>query len=192
MKLERICQYCNTSFIARTSVTKYCGDKCAKRAYKQKIKNKKIEVSNEETKRFKDSAIEELKVKLFLSVNEVASLLGCSRQNVYKMINSGKLEATNLLEKKTIIKRSDLDKLFNKPKESTQEAKQEELEKELNDWKQITEINLSDCYTITEVLQNFNITDSALNNLIKRHKILKIKSGWYVYVPKQIIEKLLS
>ncbi len=112
IQVQRICQHCNNEFTARTTVTKYCGDTCAKRAYKARLKVSKIETSNEQTQRIKNQPIEDLKAKEFLTVTQVSKLIGCSRQNVYKLINIGKLRATNILLKKTIVKRSDLDKLF--------------------------------------------------------------------------------
>jgi excisionase family DNA binding protein len=112
IQVQRICQHCNNEFTARTTVTQYCGDTCAKRAYKARLKVSKIETSNEQTQRIKNQPIEDLKAKEFLTVTQVSKLIGCSRQNVYKLINIGKLRATNILLKKTIVKRSDLDKLF--------------------------------------------------------------------------------
>ena len=49
IKITRICQHCGQEFIAQTTVTRYCGDNCAKRAYKARIKKQKIEASEVET-----------------------------------------------------------------------------------------------------------------------------------------------
>ena len=112
IKVQRMCQHCGNEFTARTTVTQYCSDNCSKRAYKARLRDSKIEQSNKETQRIKSQPIEELKTKEFLSVTQVSKLIGCSRQNIYNLINNGKLNATNILLKKTIIKRLDLDKLF--------------------------------------------------------------------------------
>ncbi len=48
----------------------------------------------------------------YLSVVQAAKLLGTSKHLIYTLIKQGKLKATNLAEKKTIIKRSEIDKLF--------------------------------------------------------------------------------
>ena len=115
IKVQRICQHCSKEFTARTTVTKYCSDKCSKAAYKARKRAEKVKQSNTETTRIKNQPIEQLKAKEFLTVTEVSKLIGCSRQNVYKLINTGKLKATNILEKKTIVRRCDLDKLFSEP-----------------------------------------------------------------------------
>lgn len=53
-----------------------------------------------------------LNSKEFLTVEEVALLLRCSKKTVYRFIKNGNIEAINLGERLTRIKRSTLDKLF--------------------------------------------------------------------------------
>lgn len=184
IKVQRICQHCGNEFTARTTITLYCSHRCNSAAYKQKVRQGKIEKSNKETQRIKKQPIEDLKALEFLTVTQVSKLIGCSRQNVYKLINIGKLRATNILQKKTIVKRSDLDKLFT---ESTKIVKSEdipEIQEEI--------FNLSECYTLTEVQDKYGISETALQNLIKRNSIPKIKKGWFAYIPKTVIDTLLN
>ena len=112
IKVQRICQHCGKEFTARTTVTKFCGDHCAKRAYKARQKAVKIEASNSETRQITARPIEELKVKEFLTVRDVATILNCSLRSVYYYIETGKLKAVNLSQRLTRVKRTDLDKLF--------------------------------------------------------------------------------
>ena len=112
IKINLICVECANDFTAKTTVTKYCSKKCNTRAYKRGKSSEKLLPIIQKTKRIQQKVIENLSLKEFLSVTEVSKLIGCSRQNVYKLINSGKLKATNLLLKKTIVKRVDLDQLF--------------------------------------------------------------------------------
>ncbi len=112
IKVQRICQHCGIEFIAKTVLTRFCSHNCNRKAYKLNLKAAKIEASNIETKLIKEKPLDEIKAKEFLSVRDVSKLIGCSRQNVYLLINTGKLKATNILKKKTIIRRSDLDKLL--------------------------------------------------------------------------------
>ena len=113
IEVQRICQYCGKEFTARTTVTQYCGDDCAKRAYKARQRAAKVEVSNKETMRIKAKPIEEIKAKEFLSVRDVATLLNCSVRSVYYYIKSGNIKAVNLAKRATRVKRSEIDKLFN-------------------------------------------------------------------------------
>ena len=79
LELQRICQHCNTSFIARTTVTKYCSHKCTSRAYKERKRAEKVQKSNTETIQTLIKPIEDLKAREFLTVRQVAKLLNCCR-----------------------------------------------------------------------------------------------------------------
>jgi len=113
IKVQRICQHCGCEFTARTTVTRYCSDNCAKRAYKVRKRAEKVIYSNRETYNIKTKPIEEIKAKEFLSVREASKLIGCSRQTIYTLINTGQLKAKNILTKKTIIRRTEIDRLLN-------------------------------------------------------------------------------
>lgn len=106
IEVKRICQVCSKEFIAKKTTTRCCSIECNRKAYKKNIKDFKIEKSNKETSELKFKPLEDLKAREFLTVSQVSKLIGCSRQNVYKLINTGKLKATNILIKKTIIKRA--------------------------------------------------------------------------------------
>lgn len=110
--IQRICEQCGNDFMARTTVTRFCSDTCAKRAYKSRQKNLKIESSNEHTRIIKTKPIDDIKAKEFLSVRDAAKLIGCSRQTVYTLINTGRIKGVNIKIKKTIIPRLEIDKLF--------------------------------------------------------------------------------
>lgn len=182
--IQRICIQCNQEFTAKTTVTKYCSLKCASRFNKQKVKNAKIEVSNKETQSIKNYSLDNLKEREFLTVTQASKIIGCSRQNIYKMINSNKLFATNILEKKTIIKRTEIDKLF----ERIQNPPTEEPPTP----PKLKEYEIEDCYTITEVQTKYNISQSGLYLLMMKNNIPKIKKWRYVYVPKELIDNLFK
>lgn len=112
IQVQRICQHCGKEFTARTTVTQYCSDDCAKRAYKARLKAGKIEASNKETRQIKNQPIEQLKAKEFLTVREVARLLNCSLRSAYYYIDNGTIKAVNLGQRATRVKRSDIDRLF--------------------------------------------------------------------------------
>jgi len=110
--IQRICKHCGEEFTARTTVTKYCGDNCAKRAYKARKRAERIEESNVETLQIITRPVEELKAKEYLTAQDVSKLLDCSVRSVYYYIESGTIKATNIGKRLTRIKRSELDKLF--------------------------------------------------------------------------------
>jgi excisionase family DNA binding protein len=112
IEIQRICEHCGKEFTARTTVTRFCGDNCAKAAYKARQRVNKIESSNEQTRKLKSKPIEDLKAKEFLTVREVAVLLNCSIRSAYYFIENGNIEAINLKKRMTRVKRSEIDKLF--------------------------------------------------------------------------------
>jgi|ERR1019366_3174039 excisionase family DNA binding protein len=179
--VQRICEYCSKEFTARTTTTLYCSKKCNSAAYKAKIRTAKVEASNKQTQLIKTKPIEELKAKEFLTVRDVATLLNISIRSVYYYIESGNIKAVNLAQRITRVKRSEIDKLFEQPVTPQPETKPAPVQ-----------YDIADCYTITETQKKFNISDSALNNVIKRFSVPKIKKGKFTYVPKTIIDKILS
>lgn len=112
IKVQRICQYCGKDFEARTTVTKTCSDNCAKRLYKQKQKALKVQASNDETSAIRLKPLEQIAEKPFLTVAEVSELLSCTKLTIYRLIERGTIKSINLGKRKTLIKRSDIDKLF--------------------------------------------------------------------------------
>jgi excisionase family DNA binding protein len=183
IKIQRICQHCGNEFTARTTTTQYCGDACSKRGYKARLRTTKIEASNTETQRIKSQPIEQLKAKEFLTVREVARLLNCSVRSAYYYIESGTINAVNLGQRITRVKRSEIDKLFEQPQPFTPQPEKQPEQKQFD---------IADCYNLTEVQSKYGISETALQNLIKRNSIPKIKKGWFAYVPKTVIDKLLS
>jgi excisionase family DNA binding protein len=179
IKVQRICQHCGQEFTARTTITLYCSLRCNSAAYKAKQRAGKVEQSNTETQRVKTQSIEVLKAKEFLTVREVARLLNCSVRSAYYYIESGTIKAVNLGQRITRVKRSDIDKLFEQPQAVTSQPEQKQYD-------------ISECYNLTEVLDKYSISEKTLQNLIKRNSIPKIKKGWFAYVPKTEIDKLLS
>lgn len=87
-------------------------------------------------------------------------------------MKNGTIIAVNLAQRKTLIKRSEIDKLLEQPEP--------------------VKYDISECYNPKEIHEKYGISESAIQKLIKRHNIPKIKKGWYAYVPKTIIDNLLS
>lgn len=179
IKVQKICQQCGIEFTARTTVTKFCGGTCAKRAYKARLKKQKIDTCNQETLRIKNKPLEDVQSKEFLSVSEAARLLGCSKRTVYRMIDSCKIPAVNLLERMTRIRKSELDKIWEELARPTLHLPPENL-------------NISDCYTINEVMEKYGVSNYALQSIIKRNYIPKKKQGKFVYVPKRLIDEVFT
>ncbi|WP_229599746.1 helix-turn-helix domain-containing protein [Runella slithyformis] len=118
--------------------------------------------------------MEVLKVREFLSVQQVSKLIGCSRQTVYELINSGKLHAVNLKEKKTIVRRSDIDRLFDRPFVRTPKKEPQPV---------------SEFYTAKEIEEKYFVKYGRLNSIIKENDIPKTVHNGKLLVSKPHIDR---
>ena len=126
IKIPKFCTFCGQAFVAQTTVTRYCSHKCASRAHKQKMRDKKVQdtlqeqikdLSPEHLNAFKALPVQSttcinLRDKDFLSIQEASILLGTSRWTIQRMIKSNRLPVAKLGDR-TIIKRTSIDNLFN-------------------------------------------------------------------------------
>jgi len=110
IRLQKTCQHCGNRLTAKTTVTQFCSDTCAKRAYKERKRNEKIEVAiKEETeKALYNPAIAQ---KEFLTVEEACQLINASRWTIYRLIEKGELKAGKL-GRSTRIPRAAINELF--------------------------------------------------------------------------------
>ncbi len=182
IEIKRLCQYCGNEFTARTTRTRYCSHTCNSRAYKAQVKISKIEVSNVETKQLKVKPVEDLNAREFLSVQETCKLLGVSNRTIYRLLQRGEIKAGKI-GKRTIFKRSDIDKLFELPMPA---PTMPESKPDADYYEE------SDCYKLKDVQLKYSISDKALYELIKRENIFKFKRGIYSFVPKNEIDKLFA
>lgn len=111
IRLNRICQVCGKEFIAKTTVTKNCSTDCARIAYKEKKRLEKIEASNLETQALASKKTYELQAKEFLSITELAEVLGVSRWTINRALKKGTFKAVKIGRHK-FIKKEDINNLF--------------------------------------------------------------------------------
>ena len=123
IEVEKICQFCGNKFIAKTTVTKYCGDICAKRAYKQRKRIEKLsdaeieELLNEHVgpdrffmRNSKKPLENIIKKHSFFTVRQTAVMLGVSERTLFRMIERGQIKAKKL-GGRTLIKSQDIEEL---------------------------------------------------------------------------------
>src|SRR5688572_646376 len=111
MRIPKICQICGREFVAKTTTTQNCGDPCARRAYKKRIREAKMNQVVPLTTQIQTFNKELIKDKAFLSISETSRLLGASRMTIYRQIKQGTIR-TGKIGRRTIIKRSEIEKLF--------------------------------------------------------------------------------
>ncbi len=110
IRLEKTCQHCGKNFVAKTTVTQFCSDNCAKRAYKARLRSAKVETAIQKENELKPfNPI--VNQKDFLSIKETCQLIGASRWTIYRMIDAGNIKAAKL-GSRTIIARKEINNLF--------------------------------------------------------------------------------
>ncbi|MGE6397348.1 helix-turn-helix domain-containing protein [Chryseobacterium scophthalmum] len=190
LKIRRICQHCGHEFVAKTTVTRYCGDNCSKKAYK--LRGRKLTMSDsapeiQNSIPFSAAAASsyyDLKSLEYLTVKEAANLLKCDPRTIYNMISVGKLKAINLSERKIRILKKSIDNLFEDPL-NIEEVRDRNA--------QITKCPpIKDCYTIGDLLNNFKLSNYTIRNLIEIYKIPKYPKGKFVYLPKKALDPILK
>lgn len=176
--VNRICEHCGNMFQAKTTVTRFCSKACNSKNHKQKIRDTKIAGSKQEVQKIMHHRLEELSSREFLSVKATAKLLGASDKIIYTMIKSGRLKATNLSVRKTVISRNDIEGLFDLP--------------DTPDERNPNSSNLSECCHVGEAQQLYNVSEKALYEIMKRHDIPKYQVGKYTYVLKSHLDGIFN
>lgn len=180
LQIRKICAWCEKSFIAKTTTTKYCSHICNSRAYKAQKKKEKIQQHASSTIiDISEHSFDSLNSKEYLKVKEVSLLLGLCRQTVYNLIYSGQLKASKISPRITLIKRSDIDEMFD-------QAKSE----------QVNPIKLAkkemEFYSFSEIKEKFNIGDTWIYKLIREKNIPKVKRNGKSYYSKSHIDNQLK
>jgi excisionase family DNA binding protein len=172
--IKKVCEQCGKVFIAKTSVTRFCSLKCNNKNIKLRKRGVYIFPQQKVPRKRVNHTLAELTSMEFLTVPKAAKLMNASTRIVYNLIKSGRLRATNLSLRKTVIARVDIDAFFERP-----------------DGKPDKSLNPNYC-RMAEAAVIFNVSESALFEIIKRNQIEKFKEGKYTYVAKSDLEKVLN
>ena len=116
--------------------------------------------------------------KEYISPTEAATLLGISRATLYRYLQNNQIPSLQLIGK-TIIRRSDIDMLFD-----TADCYKARPEKER---KPITEF-----YTVEDIKEKYGIKETFIFNQAKLHHIPKILRLGRSYFRKYHVDKVLS
>ncbi|MCI6278754.1 MAG: helix-turn-helix domain-containing protein [Bacteroidales bacterium] len=108
--IRKVCEHCGGEVKAQKVSTRFCSHTCANRAYKQRKREERVQNTEVETqKAIREQPVAHLKDRPYLSVADTAALLGLTVQGVYKQIYSGRLRASKLSSRLTVIRREDIE-----------------------------------------------------------------------------------
>ena len=180
-RISKHCLLCGNLFEAQKVSTKYCSNKCSSRHYKirERLERKeKAEETLNQPEAFKPlvKAINKAALfdKVFLNVKDLATLFECSRKMVYSLMENGIIPAKRLSERKTLIRRTDIDKLFEAPAKLKVPAK----------------ITISDCYTMEQITSKYGIARNTIYGYGSKYNIQKLKNKGITYYSKRDIDNL--
>lgn len=105
MKRTKKCLYCGKEFSTQSAVKKYCCIECAEAA-KQEIKKKRNSLL------YELAPIANLRQQDYFTFSQAATLMGCSRQYIYKLVAQGKLHASRISDRMAIIRRKDIEDML--------------------------------------------------------------------------------
>ncbi|MBT2415951.1 helix-turn-helix domain-containing protein [Streptomyces sp. ISL-12] len=182
LKIPRVCEQCSKPFEAKTVMTRFCSISCNNKALKERKKLEKEKVEKDTLLQKYKNKIAEVQNREFISVAEATVMFGLSKDTVHRYIKRGIITGVNLGSRLTRVKRSDLEDLFS--------AIEMPEEKEIIIEKPNFEVG--NCYTISEISAKYRADPGTVNNVIRRNKIPTKQVGSFVYVPKNLIDKIFD
>lgn len=157
LRIKRICAWCGKDFIAQKTTTACCSKQCANALYKKRKRDAAIKANNQIVERkIEEKPIERIKDKPFLTITEAAIYLRVTRPTVYAYIKRGELKVIRL-GFKYLLKKEDIDALFNNPTEFHTPTKEK--------------APITDFYTTAEIKEKFNVAESWIFAVAKKNNI---------------------
>ena len=158
MKIKKVCEWCGTTFYAQKLTTRFCSHRCNNLAYKETVRQKRIqEVETKVQTIISEQPISDFKDKEYLAFKEAATLLGLSKQAVYKMVYAGKLQAFRISSRLSFIRKKDIDRMI--------EARPYEQRHPKDT------IPITDFYTTAEVKEKYHVNESWIFVVAKKNNI---------------------
>lgn len=166
--------------MAQTTVTRFCSKRCSEHSYKERMRQKKMALSNMETNQC--NLDRKSKDKDFLTPTETAQYLGVGRTYIYDCINRGKIKVTRI-GRKTLISKADIQSMFDflTPKENTSSEPAEKKSK-----------SLADFYTRAEIREKYGVKDSWIYKVVAENNVPKTIIRGKAYFSKSHIDRLFS
>lgn len=193
MKATKKCQFCGKPFVTRSGMQRYCSEACQAEAKRARTaqKNNLFKVAQ---------PLMEIQHQEYLTFSKAATLMGCSRQYIYKLVANGKLKASRISNRMAFIRRADIERMLegnpyhrilpgstSTPRKSaspSQSPKREIREKE-ND-------EVPDFYSGEEVMTLYKVKQSWLYTSAKRNRIPICRIAGKNYYSKRHIDEFFG
>lgn len=177
IEIQKKCDWCRAVFTARKTTTSYCSHKCANRACKNRVRKERVESLQIEfnKKTQKNPNLE----KEYLTPTEVSKLLGIGRTSTYRYIRTGQIKVVRF-NGKTLVRRTNIEQMFDFLQIQDIESKPKE------------KASITEFYTTAEVKEKYNVTDSWIFAVAKKHNIPRTFNRGKTYWSKKHIDNYFS
>lgn len=181
MYYQKTCEYCGKQFTAQKSSTRFCSKICADRANKERMR--KLTQAVVETKDKIDSIQNNQSFGDILSPRTLALYLGVSLRTAYRYLENGMIPAITT-NKKTFIRRSDVDKLF----DSAPPYQKRSIDgKEKDETKGGKNVKGESYTTVKEVAERYELSLGGADKILKESGITVIKhKGKHYYYMNEV------
>ena len=193
MKTTKKCQFCGKPFVTRSGMQRYCSEACQTEAKRARTaqKNNLFKVSQ---------PLMEIQHQEYLTFSKAATLMGCSRQYIYKLAATGKLKASRISNRMAFIRKADIERMLegnpyhrilpgstSTPKKSVSSSKpvKKEIRENKND-------EVLDFYSGEEVMSLYKVKQSWLYTSAKRNHIPICRIAGKNYYSKRHIDEFFG
>ena len=174
--IQKKCEWCGKLFIAHKTSTRCCSHRCANLAYKEKRRQERINefqsMVNQQIE--KGDCID----KDFFTPSEAARYIGISRATFYRYLETNLIKSVQL-KRKTIIRKSDIETLFDNASPYKKHLPKEKTP-------------ITDFYTTAEVKEKYQIQESWLYKIAKEHNIPRTFNRGKTYWSKKHIDSYFA
>lgn len=183
MIYKKTCERCGRQFTAQKSNTRFCSKQCADAANKERLRKWTQSINQKHDDLMAKASFQEV-----MTPRVLAEYLGVSRMTAYRYIENGLLPAIRM-PGKTLVRKSDVDKLFDnappyKKKRILHEGKAEPSSPS-------GETESSGGYTtVKEVAEKHGLSPAGADKLLKESGITVVKHRGKHYYPLSEVEAL--
>lgn len=184
MRTQRKCEFCGGTFAIRSGNQRYCSEACAEQAKQARKKR-----CNDFIKAV--APVIDLQQQEYLSFSKAAVLMGCTRQYIYKLVNQGRLRASRLSSRMSLIRRADIEALlaaspYERVLPVARPTKSNGKKKKCKTG--TADAEPMEYYTADEVMNTFKIGQGWLYTCSKRYRIRVCRIAGRAYYSKMDID----
>lgn len=132
----------------------------------------------------------------YLTFSKAATLMGCSRQYVYKLVAVGKLPASRLSNRMSFIKREDIEKMLqDNPYYRVLPVGLKRKKKETTtseDTEQMPSFDSSKYITLEDAMTKYGVSNTTIYNKVKSGNVPVCRIAGKTYYDKDVLDEVMN